>query len=272
MVIGSQALKHHFPNYPRSPKDFDVVVYDEYNKKDLQRIHRGSSEKFEFLINPVLVDFFNKKLPNVCPLNELYTLKISHSFWSLNNKSWEKHMWDIQYMREKGAIFIPELFYKLFDYWNSLHGVRLDSFEKTKNLGKNLTSKDFFSNSIKNEISHDDLHEILISHSYFKNVNIPTYKLILKDNSEVDVCMNKFKLLTDLQKFNVVFEEVAVMAYERYKQLFYKAAFEVMLKKFVLYHCKIEEGIWIIQNHKYLLQNIPFNFIEFLNKNNNGKN
>jgi len=39
-----------------------------------------------------------------------------------------------------------------------------------------------------------------------------------------------------------------------------------MLKKnFILNYCKIEEGTWIIQNHKNLLCNISFNYQEFLN-------
>ena len=72
--------------------------------------------------------------------------------------------------------------------------------------------------------------------------------------------------LQEKEKFNLVFEEVAVMALERYGDMYYKKAYNRMLKKFILNHCPIWEGIWIVQNHKELLQNIPFNFMEFLNK------
>ncbi len=54
------------------------------------------------------------------------------------------------------------------------------------------------------------------------------------------------------------------MALERYGNMYYKKAFGKMLKKFILSHCPIWEGIWIIQNHKQLITNIPFNFLEHL--------
>lgn len=75
----------------------------------------------------------------------------------------------------------------------------------------------------------------------------------------------KFNQLTEKEKFNLVTEEVMVMALERYGNLYYKKAFNRMLKKFIISHAPIWEAIWIVQNHKELLTNIPFNFIEFLN-------
>lgn len=49
------------------------------------------------------------------------------------------------------------------------------------------------------------------------------------------------------------------------KICFGKLNIKKMLKNFILNYCKIEEGIWIIQNHKNLLCNILFNYQEFLN-------
>lgn len=94
----------------------------------------------------------------------------------------------------------------------------------------------------------------------------PMYKKVLKDGAEVDVCENKFNSLSFNEKFNLVIEEVMVMALERYGDIYYKSAFNRMLKKFILNHAPIWESIWIIENHKYILTNIPFNFIEFLNQ------
>lgn len=129
-----------------------------------------------------------------------------------------------------------------------------------------MSAKDFFNNVVSYDINHDNLHEILVQHPYFYS-KIPTYKKILKDNAEVDVCMNKFLELSEIDKFNVVFEEVAVMSIENRfpKNMFWKVKYKKMLKNFILNYCKIEEGIWIIQNHKNLLCNIPFNYQEFLN-------
>lgn len=104
---------------------------------------------------------------------------------------------------------------------------------------------------------------MLIQHKYFNQDN-PTYTLILKDNCEVDVDENKYNTLTELQKYNLVFEEVAIMCYERYNNMYYKAGYAKMLKKFIISHAPIWEALWIIQNHKLLLTTIPFNFKQHL--------
>lgn len=251
MIIGSTAIKHWFPDFPREPKDLDIVVR---SKKGLPKING-----VEYLENPVLLDWCeeNDMLGEYCPWQVLYTLKVSHSFWSLDNGSWEKHVWDIQWLRNKYCMVLEDLFWRLYEYWEKVHGKR-----KTSNL--DLSAEDFFNNSVGYPVPHDDLHYMLIQHPYFKEQKKPTFTYILKDGAEVDVDMIKFLGLMSEQKFNVVFEEIAVMALERYRHLYYKAAYNKMLKKFVISHCKIEEGIWIIENHKELTTNIPFNFIEYL--------
>ena len=260
MIIGSTAIKYHFLDFPREPKDIDIIALDEYNKQDLIRVHKDVHHcKVEILINPVLINWFKGNIPQICPLNELYTLKISHCFWDLENGSWTKHMWDVQWLKEKDCKFIPELFYELFNYWEELHGKR-----KSSNL--QMSAEQFFDNVVNFPVEHDYLHTLLVQHDYFGNQNLPMYIKILKDGAEVDVSEEKFNKLTEKEKFNLVFEEVAIMSTERYGNMYYKKAFEKMLKKFILSHCPIWEGIWLIQNHKKLLSNIPFNFIEYLNK------
>lgn len=251
MIIGSSAILHHFSDFNRFPKDVDYIVG--------LKILPENNIKLEKLENPILEEWYNYNLPTFIGKNELYTLKISHSFWDLPNKSWEKHLWDIQFLKENGCQFIPELFWDLFNYWETIHGKR-----KSSNL--DMSAKDFFNNAITYDTPHDLIHEILVTHPYF-NGNEPTYKKILKDGAEVDVCMQKFNDLSELDKFNVVFEEVAVMSMENRfpKDMYWKAKYQKMLKKFIISHCKIEEGIWIIQNHKKLLCNIPFNYQLFLN-------
>ncbi len=259
MIIGSTAIKFWYPEFNREPKDLDIIYDTEDRKKELIDKYKDLPDKKEFLHNPVMYEYFENTGRAYLTPNELYTLKISHVFWELENNSWEKHMWDIQFLKEKGCVFIPELFWNLFDFWTKKHGKR-----KASNL--DMSAEDFFNNAIKFPVEHDSLHEILIDHPHFKGQKLPTYNLILKDGAEVDVCMDKFNKLSEEQKFNVVFEEVAVMALERYGDLHYKAAFNKMLKKFILLHCKIEEGVWIVQNHKELLTKIPFNYFKYLNE------
>ncbi len=234
MIIGSYAIKHHFPDFVRDPKDMDIVEGTLNTLPD-------SDVKVEFLKNPILIEWYGKKYPYIIGKDELYTLKVSHSFWELENGSWEKHMWDIQFMKEKGCRLILHLFYKLYNYWNKVH-----SNNKRSNLKMN--SEEFFDNAITFPVGHDDLHEILIKHSYF-NQDKPTYTKILKDGAEIEVNEDKFNLLTEKEK------------------LYYRSAFAKMLKKFIISHAPIWEAIWIIENHKKLVTTIPFNFIEFFNKN-----
>ena len=253
IIIGSEAIKYWFSNFPRLPKDLDVIVENKEEKLELT----GNYSKIEKLLNPVLLKWHNSSNKYLKP-DYLYTLKISHCFWNLENRSWSKHIWDVQWLKEKGCKFIPELFYELFAYWEIIHGKR-----KTSNL--EMSAKDFFNNAIDYPIPHDDIHELLIQHSYFEGQTEPTYKKILKQGQEVDVCMKKFEELTEKEKLNVVFEEVSVMAEERFpKNIYFKAKYEKMLKKFITSHCKVEEGIWIIMNHKKLLTEIPFDFSRYL--------
>lgn len=250
MIIGSTALRWHFPDFPREPKDIDYIGFLHDNPPEGLRLEK--------LNNPILEEWYDGMPPTYIDKDELYTLKISHCFWDLENGSWQKHMWDVQWLKEKGCKLIPNLFYKLFDYWESVHSKR-----KASNL--DMTAAEFFDNALDYPFDHDYVHEVLIKHPYFEGQAEPTYKKVLKDGAEVDVDMNKFEALTYKEKFNLTFEECANMATERYSHMYYKKAYEVMLKKFILSHCKIEQGIWIIQNHKELLTQIPFNFIQFLN-------
>lgn len=257
MVIGSVAMRYHFSDFSREPKDLDIV-------KGLPlRVAQTGDLRFEYLDNPVLVKYYSSlcssDIPTFIGKDELYTLKVSHSLWNLDNGSWERHLWDIQFMKTKGCKIIPKLFYDLYAYWETIHGKR-----KTSNL--KMSAEDFFDNAIKYDIPHDDIHELLIKHPYFEGQSEPTYKKILKDGAEVDVSEEKFNLLIYKEKFNLVFEEVGTMMLEnRYpKDMYWKRKYSRMLKKFILYHAPIWEAIWIIQNHKELLTNIPFNTEEFI--------
>ena len=264
MVIGSTAISHWFSDFKRKPKDLDILKGSMYEASINQTFNHL---KREYLENPILLRRYNGT-PFLRP-SILYTLKISHSFWDLPNNSWDKHMWDIQFLKDKGCVFDKELFEELFEFWNKLHGKRLDSFEKTAKIIKNedISSKEFFNNKINNVIDHDDYHDLLIKHPYFEGQVLPTYTKVLMDFEEVDVSEEKFNKLTEKEKFNLVFEELIVMATEpRFpEEMYWKEKYKRMLKDFIINHCKVWQGIWIIQNHKKLLTEIPFNGISYLN-------
>lgn len=238
IIIGSHAMKYWFPDFPREPKDFDIVLADGevYNNPHYQRI--------ELLPNPVLTKYV---LNNYASPDELYTLKMSHLFWNIN---WDKHMWDLQFLQDRGAELIQPLFDELYVYWNVVHGANKRSDLK-------MSSEGFFNNALTCEWDHDWLHTLLTP--------IPTFNKVLKDGAEVEVDEAKFKLLSQEEKDSLVREEVMVMAFERFSDVLYKSAYSRMLKKFIISHAPIWEAVYIIENYKRLVK-IDFNFIQYLNE------
>lgn len=227
MIIGSTAIKYWFPSFPREPKDIDYLVVD-------KSLYTNIPGKEEYMENPHILKseyFENEYLkPDI-----IYTLKISHVIgWDIN---WMKHMWDIQFLKEMGCKINMELFHQLYNYWKEIHG-------DNKRSDLDMSSDDFFNNAIKYPIPHDDIHKII-------NPS-PTFLKVLKDGSEVDVSEDKFNNLTFDEKHDLVYEEVAVMAAERFSKLDYRAGYSKMLTKFILYHAPIWEAIFIIENHKLL--------------------
>src|SRR6185436_10090686 len=235
ILIGSKAIKHWFPDFPREPKDVDYAVNN--------RISSGE-KGVEYLYNPVLLKW---GCSDILTPDELYTLKMSHLFWDLG---WNKHEYDATFLRDKGCKLIYPLFYDLYDYFNELHG-------KNKRSDLKMTSEKFFDNALTCPYDHDWLHTLLNP--------IPTFNKVLKDGMEVEVDEERFKLLSYEEKEALVREEVEIMAYERWPKLDFRVAYITMLKKFILSHAPIWEAIWILENYKYLCL-AKHNFIKHLNE------
>lgn len=223
ILIGSKAIKELFPDFPREPKDTDYAV--EF-KSELK-----STQETEYLVNPILFKYHcsDSYLPTA---DVIYTLKISHMFWDIN---WKKHLFDIQFLKEKGCKIIKPLFYELYDYWNELHG-------NNKRSDLKMTASQFFDNALKCEYDHDWLHTLI-------NPN-PTFNKVLI--GEVEVGEEKFNQLSYQEKLDLVQEEVYVMAWERMPKMDYRFSYELMMKKFILSHAPIWEAIFILDNYKDL--------------------
>lgn len=223
ILIGSTAIKHWYPDFPREPKDEDYLVIDAKRHTKKQGI--------EYLENPILLRYVNEFTEYLSP-DLLATLKASHLCWNIN---WSKHMFDLQFLLKKGCKINPELFLKLYEYWNEYHG-------KNKRSNLKMSKEDFFDNAINyNESEHDGLHKILNP--------VPIYTLILKDGKEVELCEDKFTKLTHDQKLDLVREEVMVMAWERYKDMNYKNAYSRMIKKFIISHAPLFCLLFIFENY-----------------------
>lgn len=242
VLIGSSAIKYWYSDFPREPKDIDVIG-DEYNGPHNHKF----AKKTEWLENPVLSDYLTNTVKGTNYLNPnlLFTLKISHLFWDIN---WDKHMFDVMFLRDKGCIFNRDLFNKLYQYWIKIHG-------KTKKSNLNLKVDEFFDNAINCDIEHDEIHKLI-------NPN-PTYLKILKNDGTVATDDDKFNQLSYEDKMNLIIEECMVMAYERLASRDFRSAYKWMLKKLIINHLTLEEGLFAIMNYKEL--HLPkFNYVKLI--------
>lgn len=222
ILIGSRALKKWYPDLNREPKDTDFAVNQVKSNKD----------GVEYLYNPV----FNFDHDVATP-TELMTLKLSHLFWDTN---WDKHMWDYQFLKEKGVSVDKELYKKFRNFFE-------DYLPKVKRSKLELSKDEFFTNAVNDSVSqHDDLHAVI--------AEVPAFTKILKENCEVNVCEDKFNALSLSEKFDVVIEETIVMAYERYsgRQPFY-VGYSKQLKANIRKHFPEFIAIFAIDNFKELI-------------------
>ena len=248
IIIGSTAIKKHFPDFPREPKDLDYVLF-EYQRFDVMPV-----KGIEYLHNKVLSDLYHKSGSSDIPEKQLIdkdhlcTLKASHLCWDIN---WEKHMFDLQFLLKKGCKIDKDLFFKLYNFWNEYHS-------KNKRSDLKMSKDEFFTNAINYDImEHDDLH-LLIN-------PVPTYTKVLKDGCEVELDEKKFYALSFEEKLDFVREEVYVMAYERWKHVDFRMAYSRMLKKFIMNHAPTFSLIFIFENY-IELHKPKINFIQTINK------
>lgn len=231
ILSGSKAIKHWFPHFKREPKDNDYIV----QTKPVVR-----EKGMDYLVNPV----FNDYPYSILQPNDLYTLKISHIFWDIK---WDKHMFDIQFLRKEGCILDMNLFEKLYVYWNQYH-------DKNKRSELDVTAEEFFNNAL-NTYDHDYLHTLINP--------CPVYKKVLKDGAEVDVDEDKFNNLSFNDKMALVREEIYIMAYERQGKREWRQAYTLMLRRFIRNHAPMFEALFIIENYIELHKPI-FNYKKHL--------
>ena len=222
LIIGSTAIRYYFPDFNRNPKDIDVAVL-----KDKPR--EGNKE---FLVNPVILKYQES---GYLEPNLLLSLKISHLFWDIN---WDKHLYDVQFLLSKGCKYDLGLIQELRIFWDSyLPKVRRSRLEMNK--------EDFFTNNVNEDVEqHDYLHTLL--------ADIPAYTKLLREGCEVELDENKWHALSLEEKCDVVFEETAVMAFERYKIVDYRVAYKRQLKDNIIKHFPFYITIWSIENYKNL--------------------
>lgn len=183
MLIGSTAWKLHRPEV-REPHDVDYFSPEPVDNA-------------EVFWHPSLINYPAEN--EVATLDELYTIKVSHSFWYLRN--WNKHMHDIFVMQNQGAVLVPEFFDILYPIWEEHYG--------KKKVNLNVSAEDFFNKRVERVYDHDSIHRSIAYHDR------PLYERILRDGHDVAVDKSKFDALDYQDKLRLVREEVYATALER---------------------------------------------------------
>ena len=228
-LIGSQAAKSHFPDF-REPADLDY--------------HCDNAQEAETVSGDVFVDsrLGAWEWGDVATPEELYTLKVSHSFWEIGD-SWQKHMNDIVFFQRKGVGFIRELYDILFPIWKEIHG------RKVTSLAQN--AEDFFGDAVERKYVHDSVHDSI---AYYDR---PLYESILVPGEEVAVDSSKFWSMDHDTKVMLVREEIYATALERilipndYKGS-PAAAYAWALRRTITSLFKNDWALWAVLNYDEL--------------------
>lgn len=202
LIIGSTAMRHHFPQ-AREPKDFDYFgpVTDVDKMKETVEKYWGLTVNDRFWHDNLTGSQLDRN--GIASIDELYTIKVSHSYWDLPNGTWMKHMTDILFLKRNGAHLDMELHKLLYPIWVETHGA------KKMNLAQ--ASGQFFADAVTRIYDHDSIHASCCFGEY------PLYEKILKDGETVDIDPDKlWNGMTFDEQVLLFREEIAATALERW--------------------------------------------------------
>lgn len=195
ILIGSQAMVHHGISMKKPPKDTDYFT----TTREERNVIHDPSMGIEAFYHASLREYGWES--GVASIDELYTIKVSHSYWMLKNGSWDKHIYHMILLKNQGAKLVPELHDLLYKVWSEIHGPKRANLEQSP--------EDFFNANVQRTYEHDSIHA---SVAYYDE---PLFNKILRDNHEVAVDKSKFDALSLEEKLQLVREEVYATALER---------------------------------------------------------
>ena len=148
---------------------------------------------------------------------------------------------------ERGHKHNEKMLQEFIKYWEQTK-------EPIKRSDLEMSKEEFFTNAVnKDVVEHDILHTFLNP--------VPMYTRLLAEDKEVELDMSKWQNMSHEDKLEVVREETMVMAFERYKDLYYKKGFSRQLKNCIMRHFPKEISIFALLNYKEL--EVPkYNFIK----------
>jgi len=237
-LIGSAAAKQWFEDF-REPKDIDF--HSDYIRPGVL-VPAGT----DIFVDPRLGQWDWDMLATP---EELYTMKVSHSFWEIHHdvRNWNKHMADVLFFQNKKIEFIRPLYDILKPIWKELHGRKITSL--AQNAGA------FFGNdAVVRKYDHDSIHASVAYNDH------PLYEDILVPGEEVMVDSTKFFDGMDYEtQLQLVREEVYATALERIlipKNYDYSptAAYAWALRRTITSLFKNEWALFVVLHYKDLMR------------------
>lgn len=234
IVIGSTALHRLYPDEFRDPKDVDT-----FSDPDHGRTLYGPTDSFW---DDRLWNWFYgpDDEERYATLDELYTIKVSHSQWDIPGVSWGKHMADILFMQGKGAKLIPELHDILYRIWIDTHGKKKMTFSE---------SEEFFDDAVTRKYDHDSLHESVAYGDY------ALYLDYLVRGKSVAMDMDKVWAADHDTRVKLFREEIYATALERIViprsyRVSRGYAYHWALRRTITSLTKGRSALWLIENFK----------------------
>jgi|SRR5882724_2580099 len=251
LTVGSVAMSHWFPSEVRVPKDFDIFTPDSAPTWPSSNSPNAFLLPAERFWDWSFADWIKEGENRDATPNELYTIKVSHSHWELRNNSYDKHLYDILFLRSKGAELIPGLYKLLYKVWEEMHGKKKVDLEKE--------SMNFFKDAVTRKYDHDSIH-----HSVAFG-DKAMYTTILKDNRTVAIDSKKMWALKHEDLVKLLREEVSATALERWLiPNNYKfspgLAHKLALRKTITSLTKGKTSLFMIENIKDFIK--PDNYLE----------
>lgn len=203
LIYGSRAIKYHFNDFYREPKDYDYICKNPPKSTKETEYHWVDS--FQWILDN------NKDTKFVDP-DIIYTIKMSHISWDIN---FDKHLKDILFLRDKGCKLIKPLYKALYKEWEVLH--------RNKHISLDKANSEFFTEYVTRQFNHDDLHEI------FAFYDEPLHNRIRPDGNKALTSEKLFNSLSYDDRLKCALEEVYVIATERF--LLTKSTFSIKIAK-----------------------------------------
>lgn len=236
LIFGSTALKHWFPDLKREPKDLDYIGLG----KSSPNIEFHWVPSFQYILD-------NNKDSRFVDPNFLYTIKISHACYDIR---WDKTMFDIQFMKNKGCKIDNNLYQMLLKDWEVIH------HKKKIKLGG--TPNQFFNSNITRKIDHDELHKLVMFYE------TPLHEKIRQDKNNVKVSKQLWDQLSFEDQIKCASEEAYVFAIERYIDYPPRIALIKALKQLITSSTKGYFNLFIIDNFETLRYNISDKYLKVI--------